>query len=147
MFFHHRLIKKSEERKIVSAIKKAEKDTSGEIRVHIERKCKEGDPVARAIFIFNAIGMFDTRERTGVLIYISIKSKMFSIIGDVGINSVIPQDFWNRIKEDLSSFFSRGQITEGIIEAVNQTGKILKEHFPATEDNPNEQPDEISYGK
>ena len=103
--------------------------------------------MARAIFIFNAIGMFDTRERTGVLIYISLKSKMFSIIGDVGINSVIPQDFWNRIKEDLSSFFSRGQITEGIIEAVNQTGKILKEHFPATEDNPNEQPDEISYGK
>ena len=147
MFFHHRLIKKSEERKIVSAIRKPGTASSGEIGFPIERKCKEGDPVARAIFIFNAIGMFDTRERTGVLIYISLKSKMFSIIGDVGINSVIPQDFWNRIKEDLSSFFSRGQITEGIIEAVNQTGKILKEHFPATEDNPNEQPDEISYGK
>lgn len=147
MFFHHRLIKKSEERKIVSAIRKAEKDTSGEIRVHIERWCKEGDPVARAIFIFDAIGMFDTRDRTGVLIYISLKSKMFAIIGDVGINAVIPQDFWNGIKDELSSFFSKGQITEGIIEAVNQTGKILKEHFPASEDNPNEQPDEISYGK
>ena len=147
MFFHHRLIKKSEERKIVSAIKQAEKDTSGEIRVHIERWCKEGDPVARAIFIFDAIGMFDTRDRTGVLIYISLKSRMFAVIGDVGINAVIPQDFWNGIKDNLSSFFSNGQITEGIIEAVNQTGTILKEHFPATEDNPNEQPDEISYGK
>ena len=147
MFFHHRLIKKSEERKIVSAIKEAEKDTSGEIRVHIERWCKEGDPVARGIFIFDAIGMFDTRERTGVLIYISLKSRMFAILGDVGINAVIPQDFWNGIKDELSSFFSKGQITEGIIEAVKQTGKILKEHFPATEDNPNEQPDEISYGK
>ena len=147
MFFHHRLIKKSEERKIVSAIKEAEKDTSGEIRVHIERWCKEGDPVARAIFIFDAIGMFDTRERTGVLIYISLKSRMFAILGDVGINAVIPQDFWNGIKDELSSFFSKGQITEGIIEAVKQTGKILKEHLPATEDNPNKQPDEISYGK
>lgn len=147
MFFHHRLIRKSEERKIVSAIKEAEKDTSGEIRVHIERWCKEGDPVARAIFIFDAIGMFDTLDRTGVLIYISLKSRLFAVIGDVGINAVIPQDFWNGIKTDLSSHFSRGQITEGIIEAVNQTGKILKEHFPCTEDNPNEQPDEISYGK
>ena len=115
--------------------------------MHIERWCKEGDPVARAIFIFDAIGMFDTRDRTGVLIYISLKSRMFAIIGDVGINAVIPQDFWSGIKENLSSFFSNGQITEGIIEAVNQTGIILKEHFPATDDNPNEQPDEISYGK
>ncbi|MBQ6309999.1 MAG: TPM domain-containing protein [Bacteroidales bacterium] len=147
MFFHHRLIRKSEERKIVSAITEAEKDTSGEIRVHIERWCKEGDPVARAIFIFDAIGMFDTRDRTGVLIYISLKSRLFAVIGDVGINAVIPQDFWNGIKTDLSSHFSRGQITEGIIEAVNQTGKILKEHFPCTGYNPNEQPDEISYGK
>lgn len=147
MFFHHRLIKKTEERKIVSAIKAAEKDTSGEIRVHIERWCKEGDPVARAIFIFDAIGMFDTRDRTGVLIYISLKSRLFAIIGDVGINAVIPPDFWNGIKASLSSFFSQGLITEGIIDAVKQTGKILKEHFPASEDNPNEQPDEISYGR
>lgn len=147
MFFHHRLIKRSEERSIVSAIKEAEKNTSGEIRVHIETKCPEQDPVARAIFIFDAIGMFDTAQRNGVLIYVSLKSKKFAIIGDSGINSVVTQDFWDGAKAILENCFRKGQIAEGIKQAVLHTGVILKEHFPYKKDDVNELPDEISYGK
>jgi len=147
VFFHHRLIKKTEERSIISAIKEAEKDTSGEIRVHIERRCPEEDPVARAIFIFDAIGMFDTAQRNGVLVYVSLKSKKFAIIGDVGINSVVNPGFWDGAKNILAQCFSNGQIAEGITQAVLLTGKQLKEFFPHKYDDVNEQPDEISYGK
>jgi len=147
VFFHHRLIKRSEERSIVSAIKQAEKDTSGEIRVHIENHCPDEDPIARAIFIFDAIGMFGTEARNGVLIYVSLKSRKFAIIGDTGINSVVKQGFWDGVKADLASRFSKGEIAEGIKEAVLKTGKLLKEHFPYQSDDINELPDDISYGK
>ncbi len=147
MFFHHRLIKRSEERSIVSAIKKAEQDTSGEIRVHIENKCPLESPVARAIFIFDAIGMFDTAQRNGVLIYVSLKSRKFAIIGDVGINNVVKQGFWNGVKDSLATYFEKGEIAEGIKYAVLETGKLLKDYFPHKEDDKNEQPDEISYGR
>jgi uncharacterized membrane protein len=147
VFFHHRLIKRSEERNIVSAIKEAEKNTSGEIRVHIENICPEEDPVARAIFIFDAIGMFDTAERNGVLIYVALKSRKFAVIGDVGINSVAKPGFWDGVKRTLSEFFEKEEIAEGIKYAVIETGKILKDSFPHKEDDKNEQPDEISYGR
>ena len=131
----------------MSAIKKAEQDTSGEIRVHIENKCPLESPVARAIFIFDAIGMFDTAQRNGVLIYVSLKSRKFAIIGDVGINNVVKQGFWNGVKDSLAAYFEKGEIAEGIKYAVLETGKLLKDYFPHKEDDKNEQPDEISYGR
>ena len=115
--------------------------------MHIENICPEEDPVARAIFIFDAIGMFDTAERNGVLIYVSLKSKKFAVIGDVGINSVVKQDFWDGVKTTLASYFEKGEIAEGIKYAVLETGKLLKDYFPHKEDDKNEQPDEISYGR
>ncbi len=147
MLFRRKILKRSEERKIVSAIKKAEKNTSGEIRVHVETECEGGDPIARAIFIFNAIGMFNTVQRNGVLIYVSLKSRMFAIIGDVGINNVIPENFWDSIKEKMKKNFISGEIIGGIETAVLETGELLKEKFPYQTDDVNEQPDEISYGK
>ena len=131
----------------MSAIKKAEQDTSGEISVHIENKCPLESPVARAIFIFDAIGMFDTAQRNGVLIYVSLKSRKFAIIGDVGINNVVKQGFWNGVKDSLATYFEKGEIAEGIKYAVLETGKLLKDYFPHKEDDKNEQPDEISYGR
>ena len=147
MFFRKRLIPKKEERMIVAAIKEAELQTSGEIRVHIERHCPQSDPVARAIFIFDAIGMYKTVQRNGVLIYVALEDRKFSIIGDTGINAVIPDNFWNGVRDSLRESFTKGNIADGIVGAITSTGEILKGSFPYLEGDINEQNDEISYGK
>lgn len=136
---------KEEQALIVRAIKEAELNTSGEIRVHIESKCKD-DAVSRAIYVFNYLKMYETAQRNGVLVYVAHASKKLAIIGDVGINNKVPADFWNKIKDDMISAFSRGCYVEGICEAVKAAGISLKEYFPYQDDDINEQPDEISFG-
>ena len=147
MFFSKRLIPKKEERAIVQAIAEAELLTSGEIRVHIEKVCEDENPLSRAVAIFNAIGMYETAQRNGVLIYIALKSRKFAIIGDIGINKVIPDNFWNEVRNSLGKYLANGEVEKGIVEAIAQTGKILQSKFPYLEGDINEQSDEISYGK
>src|SRR5574344_1289405 len=81
MWFVKRLIPKEDENMIVAAIKKAELNTSGEIRVHIESECKEGNPLARAIYVFNMLGMYKTAARNGVLIYVAKKATSLQSLG------------------------------------------------------------------
>ena len=111
--------------------------------MHIENKCPDQNPITRAIVIFDALGMFDTALRNGVLIYISLKSRKFAIIGDTGINAVVSQDFWDSAKAILEEYLKKGEVAEGIRRAVLQTGIILKEHFPYQQDDINELPEII----
>ena len=92
---------------ITDAIKQAELNTSGEIRVHIEDKCK-GDVLDRASFIFEKLKMHKTQLRNGVLFYLAVKNKKFAILGDAGINAVVPDDFWNEIKNILTGIVCLG---------------------------------------
>ncbi|MGM9774303.1 MAG: TPM domain-containing protein [Candidatus Egerieousia sp.] len=147
MLFRHRLISREDEWKIVASIKEAELNTSGEIRVHIESVCEEADPIARAVYLFNELGMYRTKARNGVLIYVALKSHLFAIIGDTGIDAVIPKGFWNEIKVSLAEDFRNGEVADGIRKAVLATGELLKKEFPYREDDVNEQSDEISFGK
>jgi len=137
---------KEEKEKILQAIKEAENNTSGEIRVHIENRCP-GDPLDRAAFIFEKLGMHKTKERNGVLFYLAIGDRKFAVIGDVGINSVVPPDFWDFIKQIMENYFKNFEFTEGLIKGINETGNKLKEHFPHQPDDVNELPDEISFSK
>ena len=137
---------KEEQQKIVAAIEEAELNTSGEIRVHIESKCK-GDAVSRAIYIFNYLKMYKTEQRNGVLVYVATESKKLAIIGDVGINQRVPADFWNSIKNNMVAAFVRGAFVDGIADAVRAAGESLKEYFPYQSDDVNEQPNEISFGE
>lgn len=139
-------LSKEEQRTIVAAIEEAELNTSGEIRVHIESKCK-GDAVARAIYIFNYLKMYKTQQRNGVLVYVAHESRKLAIIGDVGINQRVPGNFWNGIKENMVAAFASGNFVGGIAEAVRAAGVSLKEYFPYQSDDVNEQPNEISFGK
>lgn len=132
---------------IVAAIKEAELNTSGEIRVHIESKCKSENPVDRAVHIFNFLKMYNTKERNGVLVYVAVESKKFAIIGDTGINNAVPEDFWDKIKEQMRECFVAGDYVKGLTEAIKQTGVSLKEYFPYQTDDINEQSDEISFGE
>ena len=131
---------------IEQAIKEAELNTSGEIRVHLESKCS-GDPLQRAVYIFNYLKMYRTQARNGVLVYVAVGSRKFAIIGDAGINAVVPEDFWDGIKEQMRASFAAGNYVEGLVQAVKEAGVSLKKYFPYQSDDINEQPDKISFGE
>lgn len=136
---------KEQQKQIVDAIKQAELDTSGEIRVHIERFCKE-DVLDHTAWLFSQLEMDKTEQRNGVLIYLAIESRKFAIIGDKGINAVVPENFWESVKEIMRDKFAAGDLTNGISLAVLEAGSLLKQHFSYKHDDVNELSDEISFG-
>lgn len=134
-----------EGRAVVDAIKEAEKATSGEIRLHVENKCK-GDVLDRAAEVFSLLGMHKTKLRNGVLFYLAIDDHKFAIIGDAGINQKVEDHYWGDIKEHMLARFKADAMILGLCEGIQMTGQTLKEHFPALADDENEITDEISYG-
>jgi len=134
----------SEEAKslIVDEVKKAEKETSGEIRVHIENRCK-GDVMDCAAFIFKKLEMHKTELRNGVLFYLAVKHHKFAILGDAGINAAVPDDFWDDVKETMLRDFKQERFAEGLLEGVQMAGEKLKEFFPYHTNDINELSDDI----
>lgn len=130
---------------ILQAIRDAELDTSGEIRVHIETKCK-GDILDCAAYIFKKLNMHKTDLRNGVLIYLSIENRTFAIIGDSGINAVVAENFWESTKQLMINHFREGRFSEGLIEGIAQAGQQLKKHFPHKATDINELSDDLSFG-
>lgn len=137
---------KEQEKSITDAIKAAELNTSGEIRLHIESDCNE-DVLDRAAFMFEKLEMHKTELRNGVLFYLSISDRKFAILGDAGINAVTPDNFWEEIKEAVINHFKDEKYSEGLSTGIKMAGKALQEHFPYQKDDVNELSDEISYGK
>ncbi len=137
---------KDEENRIIQTIREAEKKTSGEIRVHLERNY-EGSLLGSASRIFYMLGMEQTKNRNGVLIFIVPDKKEFAIFGDRGINEKVPANFWEEVRNAMQSHFWKAMFAEGVCQGVRLAGEKLKEHFPGTKDDKNELPDEISYGK
>ncbi len=133
-----------DEQIIVNAIKTAEKNTSGEIRVHVENYDKE-DVLDRAVYWFEKLGMHKTKERNGVLFYLAIDARKFAILGDAGINAKVPEGFWDEIKDTLVSYFKEGKFAEGLAKGIIMAGEQLKKYFPHRKDDINELSDEISY--
>ncbi len=130
---------------ILSAIREAEQNTSGEIRLHIESRCKD-EPLNRAVKVFEKLKMHQTNLRNGALLYLAVKDKKFAIFGDEGINEVVPDDFWDSVKEEMQSLFMEQKFTEGVRYGILQIGEKLKQFFPYQEDDVNELPDDISIG-
>ncbi|MEE4255452.1 MAG: TPM domain-containing protein [Bacteroidales bacterium] len=131
---------------IKQAIMNAELDTSGEIRVHIDTKCK-GDVMEKALKVFKKLKIHETELRNGVLFYLAVKNRKFAVVGDEGINKVVPDDFWERIKADMLDAFREEKFTDGLVDGITQTGTHLKKHFPHQANDVNELSDEISFGK
>jgi len=137
---------KEEKERIKTSIMLAEGNTSGEIRVHLDKRCRE-DVMDRAAWWFKKLEMHKTELRNGVLFYLAVKDRKFAIIGDSGINAVTPEDFWDRIKETILGHFKEEAFCDGLCEGLRLAGEALKEHFPHQDDDVNELPDEISFGK
>lgn len=137
---------KEQQAQILAAVREAEMETSGEIRVHIESSL-QGDVLDRAAWLFKKLGMHETAERNGVLFYLAVSDRKFAIIGDAGINAKVPGGFWDDISELLKNNFKEGKFTEGLSEGILLAGKHLKMHFPRKSEDVNELPDEISFDK
>ncbi|WP_282162487.1 TPM domain-containing protein [Ulvibacterium marinum] len=134
-----------EEQEIVLAILQAEKNTSGEIRVHIEAHT-ELDYLDRAKEVFHILKMDNTKEDNGVLIYIAVNDRNFAIYGDKGIDKVVPKGFWESTRDAIQKAFKEGHFKQGIIDGVLTAGKELESHFPWQHGDMNELSDEISKG-
>lgn len=135
----------SEEKEIIAAICEAELNTSGEIRVHIEANCKI-DAFDRAAEVFDFLHMSNTKKSNGVLIYVAVEDRTLVILGDKGINDVVPPFFWESTKDSIISHFKNGKISQGLIDGILNAGQQLKRHFPYNKGESNELPDSISIG-
>lgn len=138
------LLDREEDRRVVEAIKQAELNTSGEIKVHIENRC-HGEVEERSLFLFNHLKLNETKLHNGVLIYLAVKDHQFAILGDEGINKVVGQDFWNDVKDLMLNYFKEGRFVEGLEQGILRCGEKLKAFFPYQTDDVNEIPDDISY--
>ena len=136
---------KEEEQQIVAAICMAEKNTSGEIRVHLE-KTTSLDPYDRALEVFHELKMDETELQNGVLIYVAVKDRNFVICGDKGINDLVTYEFWNSTRDVIVSHFKNGNFKQGLIDGITKAGEQLQKHFPYLKGDTNELSNEISKG-
>ncbi|SDR98186.1 TLP18.3, Psb32 and MOLO-1 founding protein of phosphatase [Formosa sp. Hel1_31_208] len=134
-----------EEQEIIEAIRKAEMNTSGEIRIHIEHH-SEHDAFERAMEVFHFLKMDNTKLQNGVLIYLAIDDRTFVIYGDKGINDVVPKEFWNSTKDVMQNHFKTNRFKDGLIEGVLKAGEQLETHFPWNHNDRNELTNTISKG-
>jgi uncharacterized membrane protein len=133
-----------EKKRIKKAIAQAELNTSGEIRLRIEDGCS-GDPMERAVVVFNLLHMYKTKERNGILLYLAPNDRKMAIIGDSGINDKIPEGFWESTLNKLKLAFAKGQFADGIVDCIEEIGDRLKQFFPYHKDDVDELDNEISY--
>jgi uncharacterized membrane protein len=134
-----------EKQQILDSIRNAEKNTSGEIRVHLENHCN-GEVLDRAAYLFEKLHMHETKQRNGVLFYLAVKDHKFAILGDAGINAVTLDNFWDEIKNTVLLKFKENNFAGGISEGIDMAGNALKHFFPYQSDDVNELTNEISFG-
>lgn len=134
-----------EEAKVIEAIRKAESNTSGEIRVHLEPHATI-DVFDRAVEIFDFLHMNNTKQSNGVLIYVAVEDRELVIMGDKGINDIVGPTFWESTKNTIIDHFKKGNMSQGLVDGILSAGQQLKKHFPHKKGDINELPDDISVG-
>jgi uncharacterized membrane protein len=132
-----------EQKQITEEIRKAEDRTSGEIRVHLDRHSGE-DALLKAQRIFIGLGMNQTKQRNGVLIYLATDQRKFAILGDEGIHRAVPENFWDEVKEEMQKLLREGRFFEGLRLGIRRVGEKLQILFPVEKTDVNELPNEMS---
>ncbi|MAP54645.1 TPM domain-containing protein [Altibacter sp.] len=138
-------LSQAEEREVIEAIRVAETNTSGEIRVHLEPYSKI-DAFDRAAEVFDFLHMDNTKRSNGVLIYVAVEDRTLVIMGDKGINDVVPPHFWETTNDAIIAQFKKGNMKQGLVDGILKAGEQLKKHFPYSKNDRNELPDDISVG-
>jgi|ERR1017187_5164448 uncharacterized membrane protein len=137
---------KEQQNAIVQSITNAELNTSGEVKVRIDSKCK-GDVLDVAADYFKKLEMHKTELRNGVLFYLSVNDRKFAIFGDKGINEKVPANFWDNIRDVMLNYFKQQQFAEGLSKGIEMAGEKLKTHFPHKKNDTNELSNELSFEK
>src|SRR5712691_7175940 len=140
---HKEFLEQIDQKRVVDAIRGAEAETSGEIRVHVQDSVRGADIRTVAERTFERLGMTKTALRNGVLLFIATNDRRFAILGDRGINDKVPPGFWDEIAAKLTIHFKNSEFTDGIVEAIAAAGEHLKQFFPRAAGDGNELPDQI----
>jgi uncharacterized membrane protein len=137
-----------ENQQLVDAIQKAEQQTSGEVRIFVESKCKYVDALDRAQEIFFSLKMNETELRNGTLIYVAVKDKQAAVFGDEGIHQKVGAQYWKDVVTKMLFQFRNQKLADGICQGIHDLGEALKFYFPYHSDtDKNELPDEIVFGR
>lgn len=131
--------------RIVAAIHTAEQATSGEIRVHVQRRCS-ADPCRDAARVFNRLKMTRTAARNGVLVFLAWRDRRFAVIGDTGIHAQVGAEFWRATADAMVPCFASGDLVAGVEAGVLAAGEALRRHFPHQRNDVNELANDISKG-
>ena len=118
---------------VTRAVAEAEAHTSAEIRVHLDPRCP-GDPVSRAVQVFERLGMHQIAQRHGVLIYVAIEDRKLAVIGDQGIHARVGEEYWQRLVATMLVHFRNERPRDGMVDAVRDVGAVLSAHFPHDSD-------------
>lgn len=126
--------------RISNKIKESEKSTAGEICVSIKEKKTflTSSVYDLAKKEFYKLGVYKTRDKTGILIFILLEKKQFYILADEGINEIVPENTWDGIKDEMQRMFIKGNFCKGIIYGIDEIGSLLSKHFPIKPDDTNE---------
>lgn len=141
-----RLLSREDEGRVVEAIRAAERRTSGEIRVHVEARCK-GEALDEAAGVFERLGMTRTAARNGVLVFLAVDDRKFAIVGDRGIHGRVGAAFWGGLRDRLAERLREGRAADGLVEVVESIGAELGRSFPRAGEDRNELSDDLSYGR
>ena len=136
-------LSKLEHDRIIDAIRDAESKTSGQIRVYIQRGELNGDPLAAATKRFHKLGMHRTEERNAVLIFVAPRAHKFAVVGDKAIHEKCGEQFWQRLVDTMRAHFQNEKFNRALVEAIEEAGKALAEHFPKKSTSSNELSDEV----
>ena len=138
------LLSRAEQRDVVDAIAKAEARTSGEIKVHVETRCRGGNALARAAELVKKLGLTKAKHRNGVLLYVAVGDRKFAVIGDQAVHDRATQALWDEVARGLGDAFRKGAYREGLVDAVRRVGDVLAAHFPPTPDDSHPVSNEIT---
>lgn len=148
LFKRKPLLSQEENHKVVQAIQEAEHNTSGEIRVYVESRCRFMDPLDRAKEVFAHLKMGNTKDRNAVLLYIALKDRQLAVFGDGGIHEKTGEEYWKNAVDLMIHHFNKENYVEGICACIKEIGDDLKDYFPYDkETNINELPDDIVFGR
>ncbi len=139
------VLDRNTKKSIVEAIQSAERRTSGEIRVHLQTRCRD-DVFWEAKKVFSRLKMQRTKERNGVLVFVALKSRQFSILGDIGIHRQVGDHFWTKVRDKMQLHFAAGRLREGLVEGIRDIGEKLAKHFPCEKADRNELSDTVTGG-
>lgn len=129
---------------IETAIRDSEKHHNGEIRFAIETALPFSALIRNvsarqsAIEAFSDLRVWDTRDNSGVLIYLLLVDHDLEIVADRGIAEKVGQSHWDDIAHAMEQQYRAGQFREGSLEGIRRVTELLTAHFPPGERNPDE---------